>query len=514
MAAIKKRSEAATVIFMMAATVVSKLLGALRVTIMANGYGTGIEAQAFSEASHIPLTLFDLAFGAAILGCFIPVYVGFGEDTEGADRFAGVFLDFIILCTGIFSILGIIFADGIIELMAGALPAEVKALAARLLRIMFPIVIFTGSAYTLIGVMQSKGRYMLPAAVSAISNAGVIIYLLFIDPMFTEGGIYGLAAAYIVSWLIQLLTLAIPLGASGFSFRPRFEPKNPALIRALKSAPPVIFGSWLSPASVLCGIYFAAFIRFDGAVTIFDYANAAFVIIAGTLTYSIANYCFPLLSKAEGAQWLAVVEKGISSAAAVILPFTGATLILAGEGVAVLYMRGEFSPTAAAEVASTLRAMAIAMPAFAVVELSSRIFYSKKLMRIPVYAALAGIAVNFASSSAITRLMPESVASVGFGFAAGLWAAAIVMLIFLARRAGGAFGRGFAVKLTVTALASIFAAAVMLVVYRLLGSDPYSSSAFKNIAVAVVTLLPGGAVYLAGLKIGSGISKRVASPSA
>jgi len=126
------------------------------------------------------------------------------------------------------------------SLMAPGLDAETSALASRLLRIMFPMIIFTGAAYTLVGVMQTKGRYFLPSMISAVSNAGIIIYLLAIDPLVGEGGVYGLAIAYLCAWFLQFLTLALPLYRSGFKFSPRLDFKNRALREALKKLPPIM----------------------------------------------------------------------------------------------------------------------------------------------------------------------------------------------------------------------------------------------------------------------------------
>lgn len=57
-----------TVALMMLATVIAKGLGLLRSVLMANYYGAGMLSNAFSEASHIPLTFFDLLFATAISG--------------------------------------------------------------------------------------------------------------------------------------------------------------------------------------------------------------------------------------------------------------------------------------------------------------------------------------------------------------------------------------------------------------------------------------------------------------
>ena len=76
----------------------------LRSVLLAAHYGTSAQANAFTAATQIPLTCFDLLLSAAILGCFIPVYNSFrGEngdtpDTQSvqqADRFACVFLNFV-----------------------------------------------------------------------------------------------------------------------------------------------------------------------------------------------------------------------------------------------------------------------------------------------------------------------------------------------------------------------------------------------------------------------------------
>ena len=97
-----------TVLSMIAAMILSKGLGMVRSMCMAAAYGTGWQANAFSAASRIPLSFFDLLFSAAILGCFIPVYNSFAdrEDKTAAERdadtFACIFFNFILRKSDIF----------------------------------------------------------------------------------------------------------------------------------------------------------------------------------------------------------------------------------------------------------------------------------------------------------------------------------------------------------------------------------------------------------------------------
>ena len=239
-----------TVGIMMGATVISKLLGMLRGVLQTRAWGTTPQANAFTAASKLPLAVFDMFLSAAVLGCFIPVYNslvkkdGLSDETDmrEADRFASGFLTFIIAVCGLAALLGIIFAEPLLRLMTAGLDAETFALAVTLTRMMFPMMIFTGAAYTLVGVLQSKGSFVAPAMISAISNAGVVIYLAVVNPLLGDKGIYGLAAAYTLAWLIQLLTLVAPLKKLGFSYRPRLDLKDPPLIKALKMAPPILEG--------------------------------------------------------------------------------------------------------------------------------------------------------------------------------------------------------------------------------------------------------------------------------
>lgn len=499
-----KNKAGATVALMMGATVLSKLLGMLRSAFLASHYGTGVEAEAFSAASRIPLSFFDMLFSAAILGCFIPVYNSFGaEREEEADRFACIFLNTILLLTGVLTIFGMLFAKPIVNLIAPGLAESTRELAASLLRILFPMILFTGAAYTLVGVMQSKGRYLLPAVISAVSNAAVILYFICFDRMLGERGIYGLAVAYLAAWLIQMLTLAIPLGRSGFRFRALLDFRSPALRRSLKMALPIMVGSWLSPVGVMIGTHFAPYTGTAGALTVFDYSNNIYVIIAGTLVYSICNYIFPSLSRlaAEGNEkgFTSQVRGGVSAALLISLPFLFAVAALSEEGVALLYLRGEFTPEDAAACASALRCFIWGMPAFTLIELLSRTFYSKGMVKAPMVASLAGCVCNALCAALLIRIDSLGVGAVTAANAAGQWMAAILLMIFAARRLRGIFDRAFFARVGGMLLCGVALFAVTLTVKGLLGFDPYAAGLegrMLNILCCLLSFLPGAAVYL------------------
>ncbi|MBR5817385.1 MAG: hypothetical protein IKY62_01940, partial [Clostridia bacterium] len=338
----KSKSATVTVFLMIVAMIISKLLGMLRGVLLADAYGITEKATAFSAASRIPLSFFDIVFASAILGCFIPVYNSFtdGNKKREQNEFTSVFLNFVLLLTGAVSLLGVVFAEPLLNIVAPGLLPETRELATVLLRIMFPLIIFAAASYTFVGVLQSNGEYIIPAFISAVSNLFIILYFIFLNDTFD---IIGLALTYSVAWFIQLLTLVVPLIKTGYKYRFLLDFKSPSFITALKLTPSIMMGSWLSPICMLISMRFATFTRADGAVASFDYAINLFTVITGITTYGVCNYIFPKLSSkastdAEGFSHTGGI--GLLTSFLMTVPISAIILALAPEGVSVVYMRG------------------------------------------------------------------------------------------------------------------------------------------------------------------------------
>ncbi len=508
-----KKNAILTVLSMVAAMILSKGLGMVRSMCMASAYGTEWQAEAFFAASRIPLSFFDLLFSAAILGCFIPVYNSFANREDkvqaerDADTFACIFLNFILLLTGLLAIIGMLLAEPILSLIASNLDARTSALAVSLLRILFPMILFTGAAYTLVGILQSKEHFFLPSMISAISNAGVILYFLFLNDLLGENGIYGLAVAYLIAWALQFLTLLVPLIRMRFPYRAVLDLHNPALKKALKMTPPIMIGSWLAPIGMLTGTHFAAQLTVPGAITVFEYAININNILTGILTYGICNFMFPRLSRqnvtGDSDAFASTARTGILSALAIVLPVMAAVLVLSREGTALLYYRGAFTAEDTIRTAQTLQYLALGMPAFCLTEILSRIMYARMSTRTPMTASLAGAAVNVIATALLVRFFPETlgVGAVAIGNTLGLWVCALVLFAALLRACPQVCGRSFFINLGKLILLSSAALGIMCLISSLLSDGTVSASFMANLLPCCFVFIPAAAVYLIGLKL-------------
>ena len=168
-----------------------------------------------------------------------------------------------------------------------------------------------------------------------------------------------------------------------------------------------------------------------------------------------------------------------------------------------MYQRGAFGADSAAMTASALRFIVPAMPAFAVVELLNRAFYSKGLDKIPMLAALCGIAADAAVSAALIFYGALPVlAGAAAGLCAGQLAAAAVLLFASAKKLMGLFD-GFLKRTWSLWLGSALSAAAMTILYLLCNRKPFLSGVVVNIFICFAVFLSGAAIYAAVLGIGS-----------
>ncbi|MBQ3490442.1 MAG: polysaccharide biosynthesis C-terminal domain-containing protein [Clostridia bacterium] len=510
-------SPAFTIAAMIAVTLFAKALGLIRQMMTASIFAASPEGIAFSAASGIPLAVFDMLFSTAVLGSFLPIYKGkLTSDLKCAESFSSSFLSAVVLVTGGVALLGILLARPILLLAAPDLDAQTANLAVTLLRMMFPAVIFAGTAYTLVGILQSHERFLLPAFVSALSNLVMILYLAFCPKPIEKISAIGLAAAYLISWAVQFLTLAVPLiRQRKFPLPTKKILTSDTKLAAARSLP-VMFGSWLIPMTSLIAKAFSSFI--DGntiepeaypgtAIVVYENAFSVFTIAAGLLTYGICNYIFPKLSEraaiGDGKGFSNLIENGMFASLALILPISAAAFILSEEIIALLYLRGSFTQGLASAAADALKVLSFAMPAYGMTELFSRVCYSCGKVRFPMLASLTGIAVSLLLNGTVLFSDALSVKTVSWATVLGQTSACTVLLVLC---------RLFFSKKTNLHLKKIlllfpgwaFGIASMWICRNFLRQILQFSKTFQNFLIITIVFTVGFMVYLIWL-IGIGL---------
>ena len=292
----KEQGAAKTISLVMAVTLIGKVLGLYRDRLLAIHYDTGMEASAFFTASRIPRVFFDAVLASAIASCFIPVFSEYlaKKGREEALRFAGSFLTLIALLTGGLTLAGMAFPQPLVALFADYAEPETVNLAVSLTRVMFPTVLFSGLAFSLVGVLQAQDHFTAPALMSAVSNLVIIGYFYGLDRRF---GIYGLAAAYLLGWFLQGAILLPPLVRMGCRLRPGFQFRSEGVKKVFVLMGPVMVSTWVQPITQAINSRYGSRLYSGAGVAALEYASNLYLVIAGVFILSVTNVIFPKLSR-------------------------------------------------------------------------------------------------------------------------------------------------------------------------------------------------------------------------
>ncbi len=481
--------------FMILATLLAKVMGMYRDILIASLYGTGDTASAFVTATRIPLLFFDITLGAAISASFIPVFNEYMEkdQREAAIRYANLFVNLIFLITLVACVIGMVFSRQLVGFIGDGLSPATQELAARLVIILFPSIVFTGLAYALAGVLQSFGEFNVPAAISLVSNSILVVYLLVVGDRL---GIEGVAVAMLVGWAFQVIVQIPSLIKKKFRYRPVVSLRDPGIKKSALLAVPILISSWVQPINTTVNMYLASGLNGGQAVAALDYANKLYIIFVGVLTYAVSNLIFPSLSRLaageDKAAFRDIAARALSAVLFVILPVMVLFLLLRVPIVQFVYERGEFTAESTALTASALLFYSLGMAGFAMSEILNKVFYAQHDGKTPMRIAMLGILLNIGMSFLFVRGLGMTLEGVALAASIAAWVIGLGLLAAAQRR----------VKLVDGAMLWNLGKAVLssllmgVVVWLVAQAVPAGDTLWSRFVALAVPGAAGGVVYL------------------
>ncbi len=394
-----KRSLAGSALMMGAIILSSKILGLLRDILTAGAYGTSEAAIAYETASKLPLTLFDFILGGVVTSAFIPIYnsIAVRKNKNEALDFARSYVNLILALTVGITTLGVVFAPYLVRAIAPELSESTAALAAELTRIMFPMVIFVGLAFSFVGFLQSEGEYNIPAVISLVSNLIMVVYLCFFSDKF---GIVGLSVAMLVGWVAQAVVQIPSVCKRGFTYRLTAPLSTPEIRRAARNTLPILISTWTVPLCNLIGTNVASGIENGRAITALGYSNRLYTILVGLFSFVATNLLFPVFARAAAAgnhdERDRLTRTSIKTLVFLIAPLSVGVAALAEPFVKLVYERGSFTPSDSAMTAQALGCFVVGMLFAAVGEVLTKAFFAVEKNKFPMIAAMCAMAFNAA----------------------------------------------------------------------------------------------------------------------
>lgn len=485
-----------TIGFMAVIIFCAKFMGLFRETLIASVYGQGYASDVINTSTQIPLLFFDMTLGVAILSTFVPVFNKFLE-RDGKDRalmFANNFMTFVITFAAVASALGMIFAEPVVRLMVPGYDTAKVAETARLLRILFPSIIFTAAAYTSVGILQSFDEFNIPSIISVVSNLIMILYLVFAGNRF---GLTGVILSMLVAWASQLFVQIPSLIKKGYRYRPRLNFKDSGLVDAAKLAVPVLISSWVQPLCVVINMAFGSSMG-DGAVSGLNWANKIYIIMVGVFAYAVTNFIFPKLSRQSAGDddsGFALTTRLSLDWIIFIIAYISAMFIALNEPIIkIIFERGEFTAENTSVTATALLYYSFGMTGYAVCEILNKSFYAIRDGKTPMYTSVFGVLVNLLSAFVFVKFLDMGIGGLALASAISSLFMAVFLIFMINRRKCGTITKSFIInilKILFCALVSGFAAAIL---YPL--TDFFGTGFLGTIIHAGICALCALAVYL------------------
>lgn len=397
----KKNNSIAVYIVLVAAVLLTKVLGLVRNMLLSANYGTSIEASAFVAVSNLPLILFDVTFGTAISAAFLPMFNEklTKEGEANANKFASSFINVVLVLSFVIVVLGIIFPEIAVSFVASGFDSEnAMPLAVSLMRIIMPIISFACCTFIFVAILQSYGEFVAPALVSLFSNLSMLFYFVFLNSKF---GIKGLAVAFCIGWFFQFLFLLPFLKKKKFKYTFDFKMNSGDMLKVLLLTLPLFVASLAQPINQLISSNFSSTVS-ENAVATVNYAYNAYFIVAGVFSYALTNMFFPEMSRkfasndVDGATF--ICKDMLSTISAIIVPITAFIYSCSEPIIKLLYQRGEFTSVDTINVSALLSIYSLGMLFLSWQEILNKFFYSMQKSVIPMVSAAVGIFINFSLS--------------------------------------------------------------------------------------------------------------------
>ena len=395
------------------AVMVSRILGLARETAIGYYFPSKVSADTFYLAFRIPNFLRDM-FGEGILSkAFITTFLATeAEDGEEAawNLTNRIFNLTLLVLLGV-TALGIIFAPVLIDVLARdnfdrnldtiehfGFDSKVE-LAIYLTQLMFPYLLFVSFAAIAMGLLNSKGRFGIPACASTffnVSSLAVGIGGYYLCPLVEIHPVTGMAMGVIVGGIAQFLIQVPSMYRVGFRYRPLLSLRDPRVLQVVHLIGPAVLGVAAVQVNLLTNTFFIT--SDSGWLTWISRAYRVMHLPIGIFGVAISTVALPQLARLVTAGETENFRNALSYALRLMLILTipaGVGLMVLSEPICrLLYEWGVTVEEDTIETARLLWVYAFGLCGFSTLKIVTDGFYAHKDIRAPVIVSICAVVLN------------------------------------------------------------------------------------------------------------------------
>ena len=430
-------------------TLLSRITGFARETLIASVFGASALTDAFNVAFRIPNLFRRLFAEGAFSQAFVPVLAATrAEKGDDATRLlidkAATLLAWAVLLT---SILGVLGAPWLVWLMASGLRQTPQGLqtAVSLTGLMFPYIAFMSMVALSAGILNTWRRFAVPAATPVLLNVCMIGSAWLGAPWFAAQGIepiYSLAAGVMLGGLLQLAVQIPALSRLGLLPRIGISPKqirtawgDEGTRKILAMMGPALLGVGVAQLSLVINTQIASHLS-AGSVSWISYADRLMEFPIALLGVALGVVLMPQLAAAKAAndssQYSAMLDWGLRLVLVLAMPCAIALLLFAKPLVSVLYHYGAFSHHDVQQTSLALAGYGAGLLGLVAIKVLAPGFYANQDTRTPVRIAVVVLLFTQLMNWLLVPYLAH--AALTLSIALGAMLNALALLVGLLRR--------------------------------------------------------------------------------
>lgn len=375
-------------------TLLSRILGFVRDTVIARAFGAGMYTDAFVVAFKIPNFLRRLFAEGAFSQAFVPILAEYKNKhgKEATKTLVDQVASALTLVLILVALLGVIGAPWVAYITAPGFVDEPDkfALTISLLRIIFPYIIFISLVALAAGVLNTYSRFSVPAFTPVLLNVAMIIAVLWMAPYF-DPPVLALGWGVALGGVLQLAWILPHLMRIGMFPRPTFKFSDPGVKRILTLMGPATLGVSVTQISLLINMIFASFLV-TGSVSWLYYADRLMEFPAGMLGVALGTILLPSLAKhyADDSpdEYSRLLDWGLRLTLMLALPAAAALAVLAVPLITTLFHYGAFQAHDVWMTRNALTAYSLGLLGLILVKVLAPGFYARQNIRTPVKIAI------------------------------------------------------------------------------------------------------------------------------
>ena len=381
-------------------TLVSRVLGLVRDIVLAHLLGAGLAADMYYFAQKIPNFFRRLFAEGSFSQAFLPVLSEYTNQRELkevkglVDHVAGTLGGILLGVT----LLGVVGSPLLVTLFGtGFLGNDEKfTLASLLLKITFPYLLFISLTAFAGSVLNTFGRFAVPALTPVWLNVSIIGAAWLFAPGMEQPAV-ALAWGIFFGGVIQLLFQLPSLWRIDLLPRPRWGWKTEGVQRIFRLMLPALFGVSVTQINLLFDTFMASFLK-TGSITWLYLSDRLIQFPLGVFGIAIATAILPNLSHKHATRSVEkfglTLDWGIRMVVLVGLPSALGLFCLVEPVLTVLFYGNRFEVVDIQMAGQSLTAYCFGLLSFMLIKVLAPGFYSRQDTKTPVKIAMVAMVTN------------------------------------------------------------------------------------------------------------------------